>query len=52
VLLMTPWPEFRAIEPEPLAENLRGRVVIDPYGMLDRRAARAAGLKYHRLGVS
>ena len=52
VLVMTPWPEFRAIELEQLAKALQGRVVIDPYGMLDRRAAIAAGLDYHRLGVS
>jgi UDPglucose 6-dehydrogenase len=52
VLIMTPWPEFRAVELEPLARALHGRVVIDPYGMLDRRAAIAAGLDYHRLGVS
>jgi UDPglucose 6-dehydrogenase len=52
VLIMTPWPEFRAIELEKLATALRGRVVIDPYGMLERRASMACGLKYHRLGVS
>jgi UDPglucose 6-dehydrogenase len=52
VLIMTPWPEFRAIELEQLAKALQGRVVIDPYGMLDRRAAIAARLDYHRLGVS
>jgi UDPglucose 6-dehydrogenase len=52
VLIMTPWPEFRAIDIGQLAKILHGRVVIDPYGMLDRRAAIAAGIEYHRLGVS
>jgi UDPglucose 6-dehydrogenase len=52
VLIMTPWPEFRTIDAGNLAKTLRGRVVIDPYGMLDRRAAVAAGLEYYRLGVS
>ena len=52
VLIMTPWPEFRAIGLEQLAKALHGRVVIDPYGMLDRRGAIAVGLEYHRLGVS
>jgi UDPglucose 6-dehydrogenase len=52
VLIMTPWPEFRAIDVDQLASALRGKVVIDPYGMLDRRAVIAAGLEYHKLGVS
>ncbi|KZD20666.1 nucleotide sugar dehydrogenase [Tardiphaga robiniae] len=52
VLIMTPWPEFRTIDIGSLAKSLRGKVVIDPYGMLDRRAALAAGLEYHKLGVS
>jgi UDPglucose 6-dehydrogenase len=51
-LIMTPWPEFRSIDVTQLAKALRGNVVIDPYGMLDRRAAIAAGLEYHKLGVS
>jgi UDPglucose 6-dehydrogenase len=52
VLIMTPWPEFRKIDIAQLASALRGKIVIDPYGMLDRRAAIAAGLEYHKLGVS
>jgi UDPglucose 6-dehydrogenase len=51
VLIMTPWPEFRGIDVTQLAKALRGNVVIDPYGMLDRRAAIAAGLEYYRIGV-
>lgn len=52
VVIMTPWPEFRSIDVGNLAKSLQGRVVIDPYGMLDRRAVRAAGLQHHQLGVS
>jgi UDPglucose 6-dehydrogenase len=52
VLIMTPWPEFRGIDVTQLAKALRGNVVIDPNGMLDRRAAIAAGLEYYRIGVS
>ena len=29
---------------------MRGRIVLDPYGVLDGRAARQAGLEYHTLG--
>jgi UDPglucose 6-dehydrogenase len=52
VLIMTPWPEFRTIDLAQLARALHGRVVVDPYGVLERRMAMAAGLEYHRLGVS
>jgi UDPglucose 6-dehydrogenase len=52
VALMTPWPIFRDIEPEALARRMRGRIVIDPYGLLDSVACGRAGLVHHRLGVS
>ena len=29
---------------------MRGKIVLDPYGVLDDRAARQAGLEYHTLG--
>lgn len=49
--VMTPWPDFRNLEPAALAARMAGRVVVDPYGMLDHRAAEAAGLQHIRLGV-
>ena len=49
---MTPWAEFRQLAPATLAEHMRGRLVLDPYRVLDGRAAAAAGLDWHTLGVS
>jgi UDPglucose 6-dehydrogenase len=51
LVIMTPWPQFRTIRPKELAGLMRGRVVIDPYHVLDQAAARAAGLAYLTLGV-
>jgi UDPglucose 6-dehydrogenase len=51
VAIMTPWPEFRSLSPAAMAEAMRGRVVIDPYGMLDAAACQAVGLDHVRLGV-
>jgi UDPglucose 6-dehydrogenase len=51
VAIMTPWPQFRALAPMDIAERLRGRVVIDPFSMLDRAAATAADLEHVVLGV-
>lgn len=49
--IMTPWPQFRALSPKDLAVRMRGRVLLDPYRVLDAAACRQAGLSYHTLGV-
>lgn len=50
VAVMTPWDEFRTIDPGDLAGAMRGRLVLDPYGVLDLRRATAVGLNVHVLG--
>lgn len=50
VLLMTPWPAYRDIEPALLAARMRGRVVIDPYRLLDARKVAASGLALYSIG--
>jgi UDPglucose 6-dehydrogenase len=52
LVIMTPWPQFRELACEDLARAMRGRVVLDPYRVLDAGKARAAGLDYHTLGVA
>ena len=51
VAIMTPWPQFRTLGPADLAQRMHGRVVIDPFAMLDRAAAAAAGLEHVVLGA-
>ena len=51
LVIMTPWPQFRALDPADIARRLRGRVVVDPFSMLDRAAAAAAGLDHVVLGA-
>jgi UDPglucose 6-dehydrogenase len=50
LVVMTPWKQFSALPPKQAAERLRGKVVIDPYAVLDAAACRKAGLQYHTLG--
>jgi UDPglucose 6-dehydrogenase len=50
LMILTPWPQYRAISPAHIAKSLRGRIVIDPYGVLDAGAAAKAGLELHTLG--
>jgi UDPglucose 6-dehydrogenase len=49
--IMTPWPEFRELVPADLARVMRGRLVLDPYRVLNAAAAHAAGLDYRTLGA-
>ena len=52
LVIMTPWGQFRSLDPAAIASRLRGKIVLDPYVVLDRVACRAAGLEYHTLGVA
>jgi UDPglucose 6-dehydrogenase len=52
LVIMTPWPEFQKLNPIDLAKVLRGRVVLDPYRVLEGAAVVAAGLDYFALGAS
>ena len=38
------------LAPAAIAKAMRGKIVLDPYGVLDARAAHEAGLEYHTLG--
>jgi UDPglucose 6-dehydrogenase len=49
--VMTPWAQFRKLEPREIAQRLRGKVVLDPYAVLDAGACRAAGLRRLTLGI-
>jgi UDPglucose 6-dehydrogenase len=51
LMIMTPWPEFRALAPRDLANAMTGKTVIDPYRLLDPREMRAAGLRHFYLGA-
>ena len=50
LMILTPWPQYRTIKPEQIAASLSGRIVIDPYAVLDAKAAQRAGLQHHTLG--
>jgi UDPglucose 6-dehydrogenase len=52
VLIATPWPQFKTLQPAELARRMRGRVAIDPFACLDRAACASAGLTHLTLGVS
>jgi UDPglucose 6-dehydrogenase len=49
--VMTPWPEFAGLPFEELTRRMRGRVLIDPFGVFDQTIARAAGFDCLTLGA-
>jgi UDPglucose 6-dehydrogenase len=49
--ILTPWPQFRSVSARDIAAVMRGRVVLDPYRMLDPESCRAAGLQQTVLGA-
>jgi UDPglucose 6-dehydrogenase len=52
LVVMTPWPSYAALPVKELRKLLRGRVIIDPYAILDEAQCRDLGFEYHRLGNS
>jgi UDPglucose 6-dehydrogenase len=50
LMILTPWPQYRSVSPAAIAAAMRGRVVLDPYGVLDCKSAVAAGLDMYTLG--
>ncbi len=51
LLIMTPWPEFRTLSSADLAAAMCGRVIVDPFRVLEPAAPRAAGFSYFTLGA-
>ena len=50
--VMTPWGQFKQLEPREIAKRMREPVVLDPYGVFEAAACRDAGISYHTLGVT
>jgi UDPglucose 6-dehydrogenase len=52
VCIMTPWAEFKKLCTTDIAQFMRGHWLIDPYRVIDGKAAKLAGLRYVTLGVA
>ena len=52
LLIMTPWPEFKKITAKNLLDNMKGKIVIDPYYMLREQKLFNKGFKYFAIGES
>lgn len=52
LVIMTPWPEFKELTAETLKQQMKGRIIIDPYRMLDYQKIKTLGLSYFTLGMT
>ncbi|HEY0322903.1 MAG TPA: nucleotide sugar dehydrogenase [Pyrinomonadaceae bacterium] len=50
--VMTPWSEFSSISVAQIQDRMKGRLIVDPFGMLDERECIEAGFSYFKLGSS
>ena len=51
LVLATPWPQYRELHIADLARVMSGRLLVDPYRLLDGHEVAAAGFEYHALGM-
>ena len=51
LVIMAPWPEFATISPAQAQGLMRGRIVLDPYGVIAQASWSAPGCRYARLGT-
>lgn len=49
--IMTPWPEFKIDRSIELQQIMRGRLILDPYGLLQETKLRQLGFTYFKLGA-
>jgi len=50
VVIMTPWKEFSALRSNDIVEMLRGKLIIDPYGVLEMNKIDDLNVEYMTLG--
>jgi len=48
---MTPWREFAAARLDTVLPSMRGRMVLDPLGVLPERHCQQLGYQYQRMGA-
>jgi UDPglucose 6-dehydrogenase len=52
LVIATPWPHYAALKPAALKRAMAGRLILDPYRVLDGGACAAAGFAYYALGMA
>ena len=50
LIISTPWPEYKEINPLELKNKMNGNVIIDPFRLLNSKELIKLGFNYHTLG--
>jgi UDPglucose 6-dehydrogenase len=50
LIIMTPWPEFKRLDPKTIARVMKSRLIIDPYQVLNAGQMLSLGFNYFCLG--
>ncbi len=52
LMILTPWPDYRAQDLNEVAAQMQGTMLIDPYRIFEPSDVQAAGLVSHTMGVA
>ncbi len=50
LLIMTPWEDFKRLDLKVISKGLKEKLIIDPYGVLNKKTCEELGLNYFKLG--
>ena len=51
LIITTPWKEFKKINSIFLKKNIKNKLIIDPYNLLDKKVLDKKGIKYISMGI-
>lgn len=51
LMILTPWPEYKEYRPESILKLMNGKIIIDPYSVLDTSAISGMNINYYTLGI-
>jgi UDPglucose 6-dehydrogenase len=52
LIIMTPWKEYRDISLSNISNILKGKILIDPFRIMDPAEVKSEGLEYYTLGMA
>lgn len=50
LMILTPWPEFKAADLLQIVLRMKGRLILDPYALLPPHSGASVGIELHTLG--
>lgn len=51
LMILTPWPEYKEHKPENILKLMNGKVIVDPYSVMDITSISEMDIDYYTLGI-